>query len=373
MELYFDNAAAMKPDPAMTARLAEFAGSAFFNQEALASPGAKLIEPAEKKILAALCSDAAGEYRVWFVNTGTDAVRIAFDAAKEILRQKGRSHGNIALSGGEHASVKMAASALTLEQKIFSCDRTGFISADDYRKTIDEHTRIAVVHFVQPETGIVQDLVPVRDLLDPDSLLLVDSIQGAGKILFDFKKIKPDFFTVSGQKLGVLNGGAVICRKEHFRILQKLRKDEHKFGRLNPFFALVLAECLEDWCKNISARANAAQQLKDQFFRELDLKINGKFFKTVPDHISSPYIAHLLLNESYQGAIIVRALSAKGIFVASGSACDAETNEPSAALRWMRIPAKQAFSALRISFSPQNDSAGVSALTDAIAGILSAY
>lgn len=369
MDLYFDNAAAMKPDPAMTARLAGLAASSFYNQEALASPGAKIVAEAEQQILTALCGTAADAYRVFFVNTGTDAVRASFDAMVQIVKRK----GSIALSGGEHASVKMAAVASGLEQKIIFCDREGFMTPADYEAAIDEHTRIAAVHFVQSETGVIQDLEPLRKSLDDDALLFVDGIQGAGKISFDFQKIKPDFFTVSGQKLGVLNGGAVICRKKHYNVLQKLRSDRHQYGRLNPFFALMLAEILVDWKKNISSRATAAQQLKDQLLQELDSKINGKFIQTVSSRASSPFITHLLLNETYQGAIVVRALSAKGIFIASGSACDAETSEPSAALRWMNVPGKQAFSALRISFSPQNDSAGVSALTDAVAETLSAY
>lgn len=350
----------------MTARLAGLAATSFYNQEALASPGAKIVADAEQQILDALCGDASDAYRVFFVNTGTDAVRASFEAMTRIVKPK----GTLALSGGEHASVKMAAAASGLEQKIIPCDRDGVVSA---AAAIDEHTRIAAVHFVQPETGVIQELEPLRKCLNNEALLFVDGIQGAGKIPFDFKKIRPDFFTVSGQKLGVLNGGAVICRKPYYNVLQKLRSDEHKYGRLNPFFAVMMAEILLDWKKDHALRSEEAQRLKTQFFCELDSKINGKFRKTVPDRMASPYIAHLLLKEDYQGAIVVRALSARGISIASGSACDAETGEPSATLRWMNIPKKQAFSALRISFSPQNDSEGVSVLTSAIAETLSSY
>lgn len=376
MELYFDNAAAMKPDPALTAYLAQIVPASFCNQEALASPGAKLMAQAEQEILDSLCGDAAGEYRVWFVNTGTDAVRASFDAMGMILAEKRKNTGKIALSGGEHASVKKAAEDSGLTEQIFTCDRDGFITENDYAAAVTPDCRIAAVHFVQPESGIVQDLLPLRRVLEeraPDAMLFADAIQGAGKIPFDFKKIKPDFFTVSGQKLGVLNGGAVLCRKAHFRILQKLRTSEHKYGRLNPFFALTLAECLKNWKAHRTERATAAQQLKEQFFRELNLKIKDRFTKTVSSRETSPFIAHLLLKDCYQGAIIVRALSSLGISIASGSACEAETGEPSAALRWMGVTRKQAFAALRISFSPQNDPEGVSRLTDAIAHALDTY
>ena len=114
--------------------------------------------------------------------------------------------------------------------------------------------------------------------------------------------------------------------------------------------------------------------LKDLLFRLLDEKITGKYRRTVPETTeTSPFIAHLLLKNGIQGAIISRALSAYGIITAPGSACDAETKEPSAALRWMKIPKQELWSALRISFSPLNGEEGIHALTGKLAEILEQY
>jgi len=52
--------------------------------------------------------------------------------------------------------------------------------------------------------------------------------------------------------------------------------------------------------------------------------------------------------------VVIRALSQRGIFAASGSACSAESNTPSPALTALGFPAKKAYRALRLSFGAGN-------------------
>ena len=63
----------------------------------------------------------------------------------------------------------------------------------------------------------------------------------------------------------------------------------------------------------------------------------------------SPYILNLLLPEQ-QSAIVVRALSERGIFIASGSACSAESDTPSAAMLAIGRNRREAYRSLRLSF-----------------------
>ena len=205
------------------------------------------------------------------------------------------------------------------------------------------------------------------------SLLLVDAIQGAGKIPFDFSAVQPDFFTLSGQKLGALSGAALICRKTFLPVLKKLRLEQHSTGRVPPVLAKHLAAVLCSWVSLQEQRAFSAQELKDLLFAELERTLPGVFRRTIAENVPvSPYITHLLF-PGYQGAILTRALSGRGIITSPGSACDAETDRPSEALTWMGIPSSLAFCALRISFSPANDRDGVCTLVRSLAEILRQY
>jgi len=344
MDLYFDNAAAMECGEGTLTRFQVLARQYFANQEAAVSGTREAVSEAEKALLEAFCGTCRREYGALFVNTGTDAVSAGVLAAEKI-----RLKGDIVLTGGEHACVQAAAKRTGRRLRIAGCDRSGRIAEEHLRQAVTQDTALAALHFVQAETGAVQAPELFRQVLDeaaPDALLLIDAIQGAGKIPFDFSAVRPDFFTISGQKLGVPGGAALIFRKKYKPILRKLRFEEHRIGRLPPAFAVLLAETAAEWVKSMPERRAHAQRLKDHLLKELSARIPGKIQVTAAG--SSPFILHLLLADqktAYQGAIVTRALAERGIIAAPGSACNAETDQPSAALRWMNVPARLAYSA----------------------------
>ena len=366
MDLYFDNAAAMRLLPGFD-RIPDLIG----NQESPVSGMAQVVAEAERKILNALAPAVADRYSVFFTNTGTDAICAVFDVLQKTWKKK---EGSIALSGGEHTSLRAAAKRSGLKQIIIPCRNNGTIGPDELKNSMTAGTVLTAVHLVQPETGVVQDLASLRTILPADAVLLVDGIQGVGKVPFDFAAVKPDFFTISGQKLGIPSGAAVICQKKYAKAFRELRLTDHRVGRVPPPFIVLLADVVADWMAKQEERRKHAQILKDLLFRELERTIGGKYRRTVPETTeTSPFIAHILLQNGVQGAIISRALSAYGIVTAPGSACDAETKDPSTALQWMNVPKQELWSALRISFSPSNDEEGIRFLTGKLAEILAQY
>ncbi|MBO5959420.1 MAG: aminotransferase class V-fold PLP-dependent enzyme [Lentisphaeria bacterium] len=362
MNCYFDNAAAM--EQLADAGLPNLTG----NQESPVSGAANAVRTAEEKILKTVCGRCAGEYCVVFTHTGTDAICAVFD----ILSLK--KEDTILLSGGEHAAVRAAAKRSGGVLHIIPGREDGVILPEDISSAANSKTTLAALHFVQPETGVIQDLASLQKHLIHNTLLLVDAVQGIGKIPFDFPAVKPDFLIFSGQKLGVLSGAGIICRKKFAGAFRKLRQEEHRIGRVPPPVIIQLADALAVWYGKMDERMTAAKRLNDLLFTELEKEIGGKFRKTVPATVkTSPYIAHILLQNGYQGAIVSRALSGYGIVTASGSACDAETKEPSAALQWMKVPKQEIWNALRISFSPLNDEDGVRHLAGKLREILAQY
>ena len=366
MDLYFDNAAAMRLLPG-SHTIPDLVG----NQESPVSGMAQTVAAAELKLLNVLAPAVAGQYSVFFTNTGTDAICAVFD----ILQKEWKKTGcDIALTGGEHSCLRAAVKRTGLKQKIIPCRQDGTVTPDDLKNCVTAETVLTAIHLVQPETGVVQDLAGLRAALPPNTALLVDGIQGIGKVPFDFSAVKPDFFTISGQKLGIPSGAAVICRKKYAKAFRELRLEDHRAGRVPPPFITMLADTVADWTAKQEERRAYAQKLKDLLFHLLDEKIGSKYRKTVPETTeTSPFITHILLQNGVQGAIVSRALSAYGIITAPGSACDAETKEPSAALQWMKVPKQELWSALRISFSPLNDEDGIRFLTEKLAEILAQY
>jgi cysteine desulfurase len=75
----------------------------------------------------------------------------------------------------------------------------------------------------------------------------------------------------------------------------------------------------------------------------------------------------------YQGAVLVRMLSERGIMVAAGSACEAERQGASRALLAMGVPRHEAFSALRFSFWESNSADDVDRLLETLPEIFQRY
>lgn len=379
MNRYFDNAAAETPAPGSLAEFTRLAETLFANQEAAGADGlraADAVKQAASELVRTLCGKCSGEYGAIFLHTGTDAVNTGITAAFGAAGTH-TDGGPVLTTGAEHASVDAVLGRLS--KKNFSLFRLNGGPDGGIRPDQDFPVppALAAIHFVQSETGAVQDLAAFRKKLPPHAVLFVDSVQGIGKVPFDVAAIRPDLFTVSGQKLGAPGGAALVYRKNFEPALKKFRSAEHLFGRVPPAFCVLLAAIVKQRIDHLAENAARAATLKTRLFARLAALIPGRFRPTLPEHApQSPYIAHLLLTGKAgrcQGAIVVRALSEIGFSAAAGSACDAESDSPSAALLWTGISKADAFSALRVSFSPQNGEAGVDALADAVARTVLEY
>jgi len=362
MKLYFDNAAAVPVRPVTMARLAALAQDFSANQEASGAAGEAVraaLATAEHRLIEAICGSATQGRSVLWTNTGTDAVRAAVMAF--LLTPE--KHGGVLSTDGEHASIPAA-----LDMLPASCPRNrvkllrdGRIDLTDLSKKLSERTRLVVFHWVQSETGAMQDLAAVRAMVKsiaPQAALLVDAIQGAGKLPFDFAAVQPEFFLVSGQKFGLPSGAAMVYGDEFRPAVKKLRMERHAIGRVPPPFPLLLAETLGGRMATMSGDLEYIRELKERFLSELKEALpDGCWRETIPAENASPYIAHLLFSggaQTYQGAILTRIMAKFGASIASGSACDAETGTPSRVLTAMGLGREQAYSAVRVSFFDHN-------------------
>lgn len=362
MKLYFDNAAAVPVRPVTMARLAALAQDFSANQEASGAAGEAVraaLATAERRMIDTICGSAAQGRSILWTNTGTDAVRAAVMAF--LLTPE--KHGGVLSTDGEHASIPAA-----LDMLPASCPRNrvkllrdGRIDLTDLSQKLNERTRLVAFHWVQSETGAMQDLAAVRSMVKsiaPQAALLVDAIQGAGKLPFDFAAVQPEFFLVSGQKFGLPSGAAMLYGDEFRPAVKKLRTERHAIGRVPPPFSLLLAETLGGRTATMSGDLDYIRELKERFLSELKEALpDGCWRETIPAENASPYIAHLLFSggpQTYQGAILTRIMAKFGASIASGSACDAETGTPSRVLTAMGLGREQAYSAVRVSFFDHN-------------------
>ena len=351
MPIYLDNAAAAPCDPELLGYFRECASAFPGNQESMGFHGSAAAREIRKK--SGELTSALPGYTPFFANSGTEVLAIAAEAACRIGK-----HGEVLTTSLEHPAMEFALKRSCerhgMKLEICPADRSG-VDLNKFENLLSEQTAIVAVHHVQSETGGILDLHAVRTLLNrkaPKALLLADTMQSFGKLPLDIAEIKPDFFTLSGQKLGVPGGAVLFCSDRYVKTVRALRSAEHFGGRCPVPVLLTLLRCaIQTWQRQPENLAHAGQ-LRAILLDEL--KKNGLDFPvTLPENAVSPFIIHLLATP-YQGAILTRSLHLDEISVAPGSACESETPGGSRALTAMGYSPKESFCGLRISLWKDN-------------------
>ena len=371
---YFDNAAAVPVSPETLDRFRALSLAFFANQEA-SGAHARQCETAwneaERSVLRLFGTDTAS-FRIFPVFSGTMAVRAGILAAADRFP----GGGTVLITEAEHASVQAAVDSLpaSFRRVVVPLRRSGQVDAGAFASAAASDTVLACVSHVQPETGAVQNVAELKQILSlaaPRAMLFCDTIQSAGKL--PLPSPLPDLFAVSGQKLGVPGGAFLILRSGLYPFVRDLRRVHHGIERVPPAFSLLLAERLAECVSDCLRRLEQIRDVRTRLSNLLKRDLGPHFSPTVPDGDASPYLLHFLLGHGIQGAVNVRAMAERGFSIASGSACNAETSGPSRVLTAMGVSRGEAFSALRISFFDPVPDDALEALSSALKASIDSY
>ena len=358
--VYLDCASAMPPDPEVSDFYIRELQSNFANQEAihhLAYRGRKAVSAAGEKLSAALTGST--DYQVIFGATATDIFRIitSFPEFSKAVSSK-----------LEHPALQANLQRNCGDLKLLDADRNGVIIPPEQPLSC----QLAAIHHVQSELGVIQN---------PDTIFnaaggcckMLDAVQSAGKLPFYHDA---DITVISGVKFGSPCGAAALLHPQSvfseklLKHAEKYRHHDYACGRVPVAAAATLAFAAE---KQAAGREQNFRKISrlNALCRELCSSLD--ITPTIPDGVPvSPYILHLLL-PFQEAAVIVRALSGAGVYIASGSACSAESDTPSPALRAIGLSGKTAYRALRISFGERNSEEDVIFFISALKKALKNY
>lgn len=344
--LYLDWAAAAPPDPETLEYARKLPPECFVNQESGHALGFELrrqIAEAEKSLSQVFWGKPGGR-AVWGASC-TELFQLL--AASPLVRGK-----RVVSSVLEHPALTAALKREAGEAALLRSDKRGRLVPEPGGKAA-----LAAFHQVQSELGAVQDL-PRLFAACPDAVRFVDAAQGAGKLPFP----ECDLAAVSGAKLGAPGGGAALLvspdwkgAAEFCAFAANYRKKEHRLSRIPTAAILLLAFAAE---RRERTREETYREMR-RFDAKLRERLAGtKLAPTIPAEVASPFILHLTVS-GMQGAVLVRMLSELGVMASSGSACAAESPDPSPALLALGYRRNAAYSGLRLSFggAPAADAA----------------
>ena len=346
------------------------AESCYFNpastSHAAGQAAAADVERYRAAIAEVLGCDAA---EVVFTSGATEANNLALRGIAQAHAQHGR---HLVTSQIEHKSV--LATCQALEQAGFDVtylqpDASGRISAASVKAALRPDTLLVSLHHTNNETGVMQPLAEIADLLaDAGVLLHVDAAQAAGKLPLDLNQLPIDLLSLSAHKFhGPKGMGCLVIRnRRHLRLQPLLTGGGQEFGlrpgTLSTHQIAAMAVSLQLAHQQQAQHLAHVTRLKQQFVSELAQQVAITLHADQAH--TSPYIVNFAIAGIRSDALLNQL--ATEVALSSGSACASGTIEPSYVLRAMGIEGPGLYGAVRASFSRDHTVADISLAVERI-------
>lgn len=237
--------------------------------------------------------------------------------------------------------------------KLVPSTKGGWVEVDAIRKSLRPDTLLVSVMHVNNETGVIQPLREIADLLeDHDAYFHTDAAQGFGKERVELQHPRIDLVSVSGHKIYAPMGiGALIARKRSFKRppLSPLQFGGGQERGLRPgtlpvalIAGLGLAAELAE--REYEVRRKSVQRIQRELLRAFatDAHINSDLERTLPS----------TLNVSFPGLdseAVILALK-EHVAISNGSACTSTGHQSSHVLAAMGLDAEVVRGATRWSW-----------------------
>lgn len=356
--VYLDNNATTRVAPEVFEAMRPYLNELYGNPSSAHTFGREMrlrVERAREQVTACLGARSAAE--IVFTSCGSESDNWAIRGALEMTQ--GKRH--IITTRVEHEAVRNLCERLErqgYEVTWLEVNEEGELDLDDLRAALRPDTALVSVMLANNETGV---LFPVEEAgrivrENSDALFHVDGVQAVGKIPIALRDWPVDLFALSGHKLHAPKGVGALYIRDGVRLPSFLIGGGQERGRRAgteavPYIVALGAACelaVDDDCHETIR--SLRDKLEDTILRTFaNARLNGASDRTkrLPNtaNISFSYL---------EGESILAHLDEAGIFVSTGSACNAESHVSSAVLRAMNIPYTAAQGSIRFSLGRYN-------------------
>ncbi len=361
-EVYLDNSATTMLSAEVINKITSCL-SIYGNPSSLHSKGQEAereLEIARKNIAAALGVRLKSNSSLVFTASGSEANNLAlFGTARAKQR---RVANRILISDCEHPSVYNTANKLADEgfEIIEIPTKNGVLDLDAIEAALSKPVLCASFMLVNNETGSLFDVKTAFAMIKSkykEAICHTDAVQGFLKHKFTPISIGADLISISGHKIHAPKGvGALYISPEIIRAKKIVpiiygggQENGFRSGTENFIGICGFGEAVRVGTANFSNNLLLFKELyvyASEKISSLGIKINAPTTHT--DHILNITLPNI------KSETMLHFLSAKGIFVSSGSACSSRSDKTSRTLSAFGLTKIEADCSLRISFSFYN-------------------
>jgi len=287
---------------------------------------------------------------VLFTSGGTESNNTALHA---VIHSTGKTH--IVTSQVEHSSVLSYCRFLQefrgYEVTYLPVDREGLISMADLEEAIRPSTALVSLMWANNETGVLFPVEEIGQLCRSKGVPYhCDAVQAVGKLPMKLKDLPIDYLSLTGHKLGAPKGiGALYAQKKapFVPFVHGGHQERSRRGGTENVASIVGLG---------TAAAIAQKKLPkyDSTIRPLRDALEQGILSTIPNTERNGHTTQRLANTTnitfhgIESEALLLLLDQAGICASSGSACLADTPDPSHVIAAMK-PGKAARQCVRFS------------------------
>ena len=351
--IYLDNNATTRVADEVVSAMTPFYREHYGNPHAIHVLGRRshdAVEAAREEVAALLGCETT---EVIFTSCGTEGNAMVIRGLLDRHPEKRK----VVTTAVEHPSVLTLLRALeranVIELAIVPVDSEGVIDLDAMRDAIDDETLLVSVMLAQNETGVIHPIARIAEMAhEKDSLLHVDAVQAAGKILVSQRALDADFLTISGHKFHAPKGIGALAIRRGIALQPLWYGGGQELGMRSgtePVPSIV----------GLAAAARLARQSLPSYDRvralrdRLESQILANMEETSVNGATQPRLGNTasIAFHDTQADAIVRALDEQGVCVSAGAACHSGSVEPSSTMKAMGKPLRVAMGVVRFSLS----------------------
>lgn len=374
---YFDYAAATPVDPSVVSAMLPYLSDRFYNPSAtyLAAQSTAMELTAARAQVAHWLGARPSE--IIFTAGGTEANNLAIHGV-----MKRYPKANLIVSAIEHESVLEP--AVLYSHKIAAVTPDGLVDISALSQQIDDHTVLISVMYANNEVGTIQPIKKLTEVVthvrrerrargvDLPLLLHTDACQAAAYLDLHTARLGVDLMTINGGKIyGPKQSGALFIKAGIVLTPQILGGGQERgvrSGTENVAQAVGLAAALDSVQTRRHDASAKLQRLQQLFMSQIEALlpsavINGSRKHRLPNNV------HVTLPGTDNERLIME-LDEQGFQCAAGSACTADSGEPSHVLTAMGLSDAAAQSSLRFTMGQFSTEGAVKAVIATLVTLL---
>lgn len=339
------------------------------SQHAFGLAAQEKIQRARTQVAALIQADPA---EIIWTSGATESINLALKGAAQFYQRQGR---HIVTMSTEHKATLETCRYLEstgFEVTYLRPEKNGLLNLASLKSAIRSDTILCSIMHVNNETGVIQDIEKIGDLLKSQGVLFhVDAAQSVGKLKIDVKKMSIGLLSLTSHKLyGPKGIGALYVRRApRVQLIPQIHGgDTDNFlraGTLPTQLIVGMGEAFEIAAERFEEDDKRISHLRDRLWQKLSvlpsITLNGD--KT--DRVCGCLNIQI---KNQDARNLIEALP--NLAFSTGSACNAVDPEPSHVLIAMGLSRDAANQSIRLSVGRFTTEAEIDEAADRIISYL---